>query len=41
MCKFLRGAAWSDEIVFFFLKKNYELWNLKNENFKVKCINEV
>lgn len=40
MCKFLRGAAWSDEIVFFFWK-NYELWNLKNENFKVKYINEV
>lgn len=40
MCKFLRGAAWSDEIVFS-EKKDYELWNLKNENFKVKCINEV
>lgn len=31
MCKFLRGAAWSDEIVFFFWKKtmNYETWKMK------------
>lgn len=28
MCKFLQGAAWSDEIVFFFWK-NYETWKMK------------
>lgn len=30
MCKFLRGAAWSDEIVFFSEKTmNYETWKMK------------
>lgn len=32
MCKFLRGAAWSDEIVFSEKKKktmNYETWKMK------------